>query len=141
MEFKSISGKKIVINAADFQDVLELKSAIGRVMSGSDFSFNVDANKSVNEQEFDVAAIAKIALLVDSSPEIQDVMFKCLARCTRGGEKITLNTFEDIDAREDYYEIVIACLKENLRPFFKALLSQLKQFTGILAKAGMTTPK
>jgi hypothetical protein len=141
MEFKSVTGKKIVINPADFEDVWNLKSEIGRVMSGSDFNMNVDGSKEMMDQDFDVAQIAKIALLVDSSRDIRDALFTCLARCTRDGEKITMSTFNDIDAREDYYEIVIACLKENLRPFFKALLSQLSPFMDTLTKATKSVQK
>jgi len=40
---------------------------------------------------------------------------------TSGGEKITPATFEKEENREQYYPILVECLKVNLAPFFKGL--------------------
>lgn len=122
-EFTASSGAKVKVNPADFKDAMALKSAIAKELSKADFDLSLKMDKDVNPADF-----AKMALAVDSSPVVYDCLFKCLARCTYDGQKITEATFEDVSAREDYYEIVLACLKENLSPFFKGLISKLSPF-------------
>lgn len=122
MEFTAQSGAKVRINPADFRDAMALKSAIAKEISKSDF----DLSAGSLTDKIDIADFAKIALAVDSSDAVYDCVFKCLVRCTYDGQKITEATFEDVNSRQDYYEIVIACLKENLLPFFGGLVSKLK---------------
>lgn len=44
-----------------------------------------------------------------------------------GGIRVEERLFDDVpEAREDYYMIVFECIKENILPFFKGLLSKLK---------------
>lgn len=123
MEFKAPSGAKVVINPADFRDAMSLKSAIAKEISIADF--NIDLNALSNEA--DVSELIKLFLSLDASENVYDKVFACLARCTRNGERITESTFDDVDAREDYYEIAFNCIKENLNPFLKGLRSRLSQ--------------
>lgn len=124
-EIQVPSGKQVLINPAPFQDAMTLKSAIGKAISGSDVEISIDFAKELKTQEFDLASIVKLAALVDSDAAINEALMKCLIRCTYDGEKITMQTFEPVEAREDYYPIVLACLKENIGPFFKSQLSRL----------------
>ena len=134
-EFVAASGAKVVINTAPFKDVMALKSAIGKELANSSFNLPLDMSlKNLKDVDFDIAAFGKLILLVDSSEEVNKHLFSCLARCLRNDEKITLNTFEIEDARQDYYEIVISCLKVNLSPFLKALISQLPQIAAVNLK-------
>lgn len=129
-EFTATSGAKVKINPADFRSAMALKSSIAKEISNSDFEvsgFNL-------EKDINIADFAKLALSVDSSPAVYKALFDCLARCTYDGQKITEATFEDINARKDYYEIVIACLKENLLPFFNGLVSKLNTIMDKLPK-------
>lgn len=130
-EFKSTSGAKVKINPADFEDAMDLQSAIMKEVSKTDFKMDgIDMN---NESSF--GGLIKVAMSVASSKDVRDIIFKCLVRCTYEGQKITPKTFEDVDARRDYYEIVIACLKENLSPFFEGLLSKLSPLMSGLKQA------
>lgn len=129
-EFTATSGANVKINPADFKSAMALKSAVAKELSKSEFEVSgFDMEKDVN-----IADFAKMALAVDSSPLVYDCLFKCLVRCTYNGQKITEATFEDVEARQDYYEIVLACLKENLLPFFNGLVSKLKPFMDKLPK-------
>jgi len=131
MEFLAPSGKKVVINAAPFRDVMALKQAIASEIANSKFKIDLDFSgqaASFKDMDFDVAEIVKLLALVDSSDAVYGKMLSCLVRCTHNGEKITENTFEPEDFRQDYYEIVLACLKVNLGPFFKGLLSKFAPF-------------
>lgn len=128
MEFITPSGKKAVINPAPFQDSMALKQSIAAVIATSPIKIDIDfasaKNGDISNIDFDVAEIAKLIALIDASPLIQEKLFTCLIRCTHNGEKITMATFEPEDARQDYYDIVLACLKVNIAPFFKGLLSK-----------------
>jgi hypothetical protein len=127
----------IEIRVASFAEAMELKNAIAAVIAkgGVDISgLPTDENsikKLMSSEVADVAAsffepLIKALSAVDSDPRVYKAAFKCLRRCSYDGEMITENTFEDEDARGDYYMVMIDCLKVNLVPFFKGLLSGLK---------------
>ena len=124
MEFKTQNGVDVKINPADFINALKLKNAVLKAVkdSGVDIS-KIDLDKITASS---LQPLLEVILTADTNEAVQDSIFKCLARCLYNGEKIVPDTFEPMEAREDYYEIVIACLKENLSPFFKSPISKLK---------------
>lgn len=132
VEFKGQNGANIKINPAGFEESVNLRMAITKELSKADFNINASA---VDMDNIDVSGIAKLICVVDSSREVNDALFACLSRCTYNKDKITKATFEPVEAREDYYEIVISCLKVNLSPFFKGLISKLAPFMATLKKA------
>lgn len=124
-EFTTANGVTVKINVADFITSMMLKKAVVEAVKDSDVDI-----ASVDLENLKVGAIdsiLQIILTADCSDKVNDAIFKCLARCTYNGEKITKDIFENVKARENYYEIVIACLKENLTPFFKPLFSKLSE--------------
>jgi len=121
MEFKAPSGAKVIINPADFKDSIDLKSAI----TGEIAKSTIDIDLSDLTQETDITDIVKLFMVLDSSPSVYNAVFKCLVRCTHNGEKITELTFDDVNNRQDYYEIVFHCIKENLSHFLVGLRSRL----------------
>lgn len=125
-EFKSSSGATIVINAAPWQDAKQLKKAVEKELS------TIQGLSDIKLSFESVDALATV-LKLDSSDDIDAALWPCLARCTRNKEKITEKTFDDVEARKDYYEIVTACMKENLAPLFEGLFSRLSEF-GIIQK-------
>lgn len=118
-EFTAASGAKIVINPAPWKDAKELKKAIQHGLAAANIS--LDSNKD----------IAAIFMQVDGSDEFDAALRPCLERCLRNGEKVIDRTFDDVEARKDYYEIAIACVKENLGPLVESLFSQ---FAALAAK-------
>lgn len=115
MEFTSEeTGAKIVINSCSFEDAFHLKSLIQKSLLDN----NINLEKALDEDIFG------IILALDSSKEVFEAMFKCLVKSTYNNVKITKETFEDEKARADLYEIFFYCLKVNIYPFFKSLLSQ-----------------
>ena len=112
------SGAEIVIRPASFKNAMALKNAVMKELSSDGVDFNMDFNG--------VADIVPLFAKVDSSEAVQSALFACLATCSYNKAKINLELFDDHEsARSDYYEIIIACAKENLSPFFKNLLSGL----------------
>lgn len=140
MEFKAPSGAKVVINPADFSAAMELKSAVMREISKSDVK--VELSALTNQK--DLTDIVKLLATLDSSQSVETAVFKCLVRCTHNGEKITRDTFENVEARQDYYDIVFNCMKENLSPFAKSLrlwLSTIMQSVSVEKDEGIQTLK
>ena len=123
MEFKTESGADVKINMADFITSMKLKKAIQKALLVNKIDI---ASLDFSELKSGaISSIFELVLTADSNEEVENAVFKCLARCTYNGMKIEVSTFEPMEAREDYYEVIIACLKENLSPFFKPLLSKL----------------
>lgn len=63
-----------------------------------------------------------------SSKKIEAALNECLKVCTydsgAGELKIGKDTFEPIEAREDYWQVCIEVAKENIYPFVKSLYVQ-----------------
>jgi hypothetical protein len=97
-----ISGAEVNINPASFEAANNLKNEIFRAES---------ENKG-----FSVS-------LPDTDRGVLAALWHCLARCTYNNNKITPEIFEATAAREDYYPILSACVKENLTPFLRGLAS------------------
>lgn len=136
MELTTARGTEVKINVADFITSMKLKKAVVEAVkeSGIDVA-SIDLD---NLKMGAIESIIQIILTADCSDKVEEAIFKCLVRCTYNGEKITKDTFEPVEAREDYYEIVIACLKENLAPFFGPLFLK---FSELQEKIIPSTPK
>lgn len=122
IEFTATSGAKVKINVADFEDAQNLKFAIQKALKNE----NVELSSLNDLMSSDAWPIAKIIMAVDSSKDVNEAIWPCLARCSRNGDKITKMTFEPVDARKDYYEIVVACVKENILPLFEGVFALSK---------------
>jgi len=112
------NGDEAVINIASFSNCIKLKSAIARALLAQGVKL---ANIDLNNAETIIDSI----LAVDCSEDVLKAVFACIGKSTYNKERITEATFEDEKARENYYEIIIECLKLNLSPFLKPLISKL----------------
>lgn len=131
MEFVTQNGgKKVEIKEASFKNACNLKKAVMKCL------LNTDALKGVNIENLQSVDASKIfdslgqmLINMDTSEEFDKAIMACLADCIYDGFfKINEQLFDDKpEAREDYYEIVSKCAEVNLRPFFKSLVSELKQ--------------
>lgn len=125
-EFKGLSGADIIIRVAPFKDAMALKNTIGAELARNGINLpDLDFGENGSDVKDVLPAILNAVLTLDSSPKVNEAIFSCLARCTYNGEKISEDTFEEVEARGDYYEVVVSCLKENLAPFFAGQLSKL----------------
>lgn len=125
-EFTAPSGAKVKINYGEMRDVFALKDSISKEL------LNLDSGATAESlMDMDASVIAKAAMMVDSSDKVRACIFKCLTRSTYDGQKITEETFSSHETWGDYYDIAIECIKVNLSPFLKPLLSKLSQM-GIL---------
>lgn len=129
-EITAISGTKAIINPADFQDAMNLKNAVIRELVRSSALANLDFSA-------DVKTLAAMAMTVDSSVEVYEALWPCLARCLYKDEKITKKTFESVETRRDFYPIALACLKENVSPFFDGLLFVFKELQATIKSGSL----
>ena len=116
MEFTTAENNvKVVINPASFADAFRLKTEIQKALLDN----KININEAMDED------LVSIILAIDSSEKVTDALFSCLVISTFNGIKITRDTFEPEEARYDLYEIFFYCIKVNVYPFFKNLLSRL----------------
>lgn len=66
-----------------------------------------------------------------SSPEIDRCLWECLKRCTYNkgdaDHKITDQTFEPLEARDDYMVVCLEVAKANILPFAKSLYAEYQR--------------
>lgn len=116
-ELKTQSGATAQINVAPFEDALTLNNLVTPYLA----TVGVVADSNANIKMED---LMKVMVTAATDAGIQAQMMKCMARCTYNGQKITQSTFETVEARGDYYEVALACVKENITPFVNGLFSQ-----------------
>ena len=116
MEYKSeATGARVVINPCSLVEAFKLKNAIHKALLGQGLNI---------EQLMDVD-IMTVIMYLDSSEDIFYCLFDCLKKSLYDDKAIKPEVFDDVKAREDLYEIFLNCIKVNLYPFFKSLLSKL----------------
>jgi hypothetical protein len=96
---------------------------------------NIDTNDLFSK-------LGELIIKMDVSEDFNKAVFSCLSACLYNGfHKIDEKFFDDFpEAREDYYEIVAKCCEENLRPFFKSLVSELTQRLATLGEGSPEQP-
>lgn len=128
------TGKTVRINVAPFDLGIELKNELLKLIKEQTLSGTIKVDSAnLLDKEIDIPKmldVIKNALIsIETSKTVQNIIEKCLSYCTYDGvQKINTALFDTIcpDAREDYYEILIACIEENMRPFAKSLASAWK---------------
>lgn len=131
-EFITANGqKKVIINCASMQEVMNLKREILTQLKNHNISADfLKGNTELLDKEINLTEVINFIknclISMDISESLEDAIFKCLGHCVYDTvHVINKNLFDTVcpDAREDYYEIIIACLEENLKPFMKSLVS------------------
>jgi hypothetical protein len=89
---------------------------------------NIDINtlKTIdfkNLMAVDALSFAGPLCEILSNEKIVEAANICMERCTYNGLKIDSETFEKIEARQDFLPVVFSVLKENISPFFANLFS------------------
>lgn len=129
------TGNKVVINTASFKDVQRLKQVILNEFKKSPIGVKlIGKDKTLFEKDIDFTGVIDFIkdtiIGIETSEEFNEAIFDCLQYCTyKKVYKIDEALFDNEavpEARDDYYEILIACIEENLRPFIKSLISTWK---------------
>ena len=125
------TGARVVINPAPFKLAVVLKKVLLKEIKNNSIGLKI-TGKENNPLEKDLDFTGCIDFIKDAiigadiSEEVNKAIFDCLAYCTyQTTNKIDEALFDKLpEAREDYYEIIIACIEENLKPFIKSLVSE-----------------
>jgi hypothetical protein len=112
------SGKKLQITLSSFAEGKALYKAVleeSRVLkldpsAEADFNFFKD-----------------VFCTAFSSDKIEKCLEACMKRALYDGKRINADTFESVEAREDYTSVCWEVAQFNLRPFTKSLWQQLGQ--------------
>lgn len=120
MEFTTKGNKvKVIINPASLNNAFKLKSLAEKAILKQGLNlFDILGKGEISYED-----VFGLAMAVDSDVEVFDACFECLDKSIYNGVKITKDVFEDEANRGDLYEVLFYCLKVNVYPFFKSLLS------------------
>ena len=121
MEFTTKSNVKVVLNPASLDKAFKLKALVEKALLKQGIKiFDV-----LEQGEISYEDLFNLAMAVDSDVEVFDACFECMDKSIYNDVKITKAVFEDESARGDLYEVLFYCLKVNVYPFFRHLLSSL----------------
>lgn len=128
------SGNILRFGNAPFIDSIRLVNVVARAFSQRGLEVKIDRDTEISFSGlFGKNPDAFVKGLVDVVFEefVMNLVLKCAEKClyvVNGvTQKITLDTFENESAREDFFEIMITIAKENIDPFFKNLLTALSR--------------
>lgn len=124
-EFDMPSGAKLAITVSPFAVSRSLYQAILEELK---------LTKLNPSDEIDINLFKDLMCIGFSSKKIEACIWECMKRVTYNGVKVTLETFEPLEAREDYFAACIEVIKENAMPFMKSLYAQLTPLFGSLKK-------
>jgi len=125
------TGARVVINPAPYKTVLNLKRVLLKEIKQNSIGLKITGNEeNLLEKSLDFTGcidfMKNVLIGADISEDVEIAIFDCLKYCTYNTtQKIDQDLFDNNpESREDYYEIIISCIEENLRPFIKSLASQ-----------------
>lgn len=119
MEFTSKSGIKVVLNPASLDKAFKLKALVEKAL----LKQGINVFDVLGQDEISYEDLFSLAMAIDSDIEVFDACFECMDKSIYNNLKITKEVFEDESARGDLYEVLFYCLKVNVYPFFRHLLS------------------
>ncbi len=59
-----------------------------------------------------------------SSKKVEECLKECLKKATYNGARISSDTFEPVEARQDYMQVCFEVAQENVAPFTKSLYAK-----------------
>lgn len=115
IEKKLPSGAVLKITLAPFAEAKALYQACLEELRG----LKVDPH-----EEIDVNLFKDLFCVGLSSKKIENALAACMKRSLYNDLKIDENTFEPVDARQDYMVACFEVAKENIAPFVKSLYAE-----------------
>lgn len=129
-EVKLPSGAILKITPAPFADARALYQAVMEEAKGLKLDPNADVDVNLYKDLFCVGLTSK---------KIESALWDCFKRCTydsgAGDLKITTDSFEPVERRDDYLTVCFEVAKENVQPFMKSLYAQYSQILGTVQNA------
>lgn len=120
-QFTTDSGAQVEIGVAGFEDFIKLKNAASREFAKR----GIDIKGLNLTKDLDVGSLLSAFMMIESSQEVFECLFKCLDKSLYNGKRINKATFEPEEARQDYYPIILEFIKVNAAPFLSKKASEL----------------
>lgn len=117
------SGAKLRIQPAPFKDSRALYQAILE---------EAKVLKLDPKTEIDVNLFKDLFCVGVSSKKIESCLWECMKVVRYNELKIDADTFEKVEAREDYLTVCFEVAKENVLPFMKNLYAKYAPMLGVL---------
>lgn len=118
------SGAKLHITLSPFKDAKALYQALLEEAR----TLKLDA-----EAEADFNFFKDVFCTAFSSKRVETALEKCFERCTYNDKRITADTFEPAEAREDYMQVCLEVAQHNVHPFTKSLSAQFSHILALLS--------
>ena len=122
MEFTTKGGAKVTLNPASLNNAFKLKGAVEKAL----LKQGIKLSDVLSKGSLSYEDLFELAIAIDADEDVFNSCFDCMEKSIYKDIKITKEVFEDENARADLYEVLFYCLKVNLYPFFRSLLSLLK---------------
>jgi len=130
-EVKLPSGAILKLGHTPFEESLALNEAILKELKGLSFTTKTEMGSLYKD----------LVCIGFSSELIKSALWKCFSRCTYNDIKITPDSFESIDAREDYTTVAMEVTKHNVLPFVKAHSVEFSQILEALKSSQESKPQ
>jgi hypothetical protein len=117
------SGAELLINIAPFADAKALYQALFEELKGVKLDAEMDIGPDLIKDLFCIGF---------SSKKVESALAACMKRSAYNGLKITDETWEPTEAREDYWQACIEVARANIAPFAKSLLREYSPILGAL---------
>lgn len=114
IEKKLTSGAELKIWLAAFPDGHALFKAVSKTLEGTDIG---------------ELTVQQLSMRLLSSEILEAAIWKCMGKATYKGQRITKETFEPLEARSDFMEVMEEVMAYNLVPFSKNVASLSKVIT------------
>jgi len=131
--FTAPSGAKIEMTLSDYSLCWDLLKAVLRAVRQGGVSKKIpedvqlsDLSKLSDANLQDLGGLADAVIDIVTSIEVEELIYKCMNRCTYNNERITRATFEPEDKRGDFLFVAWEVGRANVRPFGSHLTSGLK---------------
>jgi hypothetical protein len=114
-KIKLQSGAELAITLAPFEDSKNLYQALLSELKVLKVEYNT---------EIDVNFFKDIFCVGFSSKAVEAALWKCMSRVTYNDLKVTKDTFEVEEARQDYFDVCFEVARANIAPFTKNLYAK-----------------
>ena len=123
IKYQLKSGKLLEIDLVPTGLALELYRAVMSECALCKFDLKIEEDTSLLEL---VGKNSEALLRVLGSENVMEVVQRCCAKVIYGKKKFSMDLFDDIEARGDFFGIMIIVALENLLPFFPHLRSRFE---------------
>lgn len=114
-EVKLPSGAKLTIQVAPFKESRALYQAILEEFKGVKLDSKAEIDTNMWKDLFCIGL---------SSKKIESALSDCMKRVLYNGVRVDEDTWEPVEARDDYMTACFEVAKDNVAPFTKSLYAQ-----------------